>query len=397
MTFYADPAGTVYPRLPPDRFEQAAINRARARAVAVRTQAQQVPRGTPKLLTGSTLEAPKGAERPGLINRSLSRVKLAATSGPMRSLGRKALRFGRFGAITAVPTVAGDMLAGYLERKEFPYDPNADASPEAVNAIRAGNPQLHQLPTGAVRYDPQQQTAPQSVPMTTSPGIIRSVGADGVPEFSTPGAPPLPTGGVSLQNQTAAANLSKRYAALRAAHPIVRDTRNALAMGMSTREYQARRLAKYAERLRRAGVSDDAAYEFLANAGLLGENSGRLQQQQGAEAETAQIKLQQAKQLQALRLQLAALNDQNDPGGKRRRQLSHTLAVLAGRSPANVQLKTVAQPDLSEKLIAFDQSSGRATEIPVSGVNTPPTQEDLEFTAQKHGISVEEVKLRLGL
>lgn len=252
-------------------------------------------------------------------------------------------------------------------------------------------------------YDPN---APAMIPAAQAAGVppvqaIQApvqgrIGAGGVPEFTDGVSAPFSNATPSARTMGAIGNLAAQYQNATNADPGVRDARNALSMGLSTQEYQSRRIAKNAARLRGAGLGDAATYEILADQGLLGGAGNISRRTQEAELQKTELGLKQAKELETYRSLYSQLNDQNDPDGSQRRSILSLLSAYSGRAAASPMLKTVANSDLSESLISYDPVTGVASRVNVDGQGGGQySQEDLESTAQKYGISVDEVLRRL--
>jgi hypothetical protein len=149
------------------------------------------------------------------------------------------------------------------------------------------------------------------------------------------------------------------------------------------------------------------AQQTIANqAAKRGAEGGFLKRvKEGQDIEKSELGLNKQRQLASVLEELNALDDQADPSGQERARLTKLALTLQGKSSTSTkgyQLANPATGQLDEfgnqqrELIRFNPETGQIEYIDQQE-QADYTEEDLEFTAKQHGLTVEEVKKRLGI
>ncbi|MGE0383404.1 MAG: hypothetical protein AB7Q97_01655 [Gammaproteobacteria bacterium] len=289
-------------------------------------------------------------------------------------------------------------LPRMLLSREQPFDPNAQATAEQVAAVRRGAPGLPQ----AAPVVPQ---TPEAVTGAAAPGdvagAIRNNRTGAVrPLIAAPqGATEAPDdGGVGTElARLVGAQTAQR---ILASGPTSAGEDSALAQartaaGSGGFDPATASVGQVFER--RLGQSDRAR----GNALLAGQQDLATR---GITNASERLKLRSLQDLRSIYNEIQSLDDTNDPGGARRRELVRTALILGGKDPkGRFEFKTVQGVDpvtglATQSLMKLDPESGAAE--PVSGAGgaaAPPTPADLESTAQKYGLTVDQVKQQLGI
>ncbi|GAA5785638.1 hypothetical protein [Chitiniphilus shinanonensis] len=127
-----------------------------------------------------------------------------------------------------------------------------------------------------------------------------------------------------------------------------------------------------------------------------------------AQVRGQQLQNQSLSRRDEMERQLAGLTDANDPGGSKRKGLMDQMILLGYRQPAPADVWRAVEVGGGENelgikqpksAVAINQRTGEARPIQpnAGGGSSGYSREDLEHTAKKHNITVEEVLKRLGV